>query len=121
MKKQIVALGFLFVAGLLALACIAQTQAQRGNSANAGNGWQKTAAQAIPSDYKLSGPYTHKNLTVFLIHGNDKSSGKIPLTLQEAMASQKVKVIETSNVNELAIENVSDEEVFVQSGDIVKG
>ena len=121
MRKQIVALGLLFFAGLLALACVSNTQAQRSAATDAGNGWQKTAAQPIPSAYKLSGPYSHKNLTVFLIHGNDNSSGKTPLTLQEAMASQKVKVIETSNVNELAIENVSDEEVFVQSGDIVKG
>lgn len=121
MKKQIVTLGFLFVAGLLALACTRQTQAQRSNSADTGNGWQKTTAKVIPSDYKLSGPYTHKNLTVYLIHGANKHNGKAPLTLQEAMEQKKVKVIETGNVNELAIQNVSNEEVFVQSGDIVKG
>lgn len=121
MKKQIVTLGFLFFVGLLALACTRQTQAQRSNSADAGNGWQKTTAKAIPSDYKFSGPYTHKNLTVYLIHGANKHNGKAPLTLQEAMEQKKVKVIETGNVNELAIQNVSNEEVFVQSGDIVKG
>jgi hypothetical protein len=121
MKKQIVAFGFLFLAGLLALACTRQTQAQRSNSADASNGWRKTSAQAIPSDYKLSGPYTHKNLTIYLIHGANKHQGKAPLTLQEAMEQKKVKVIETGNVNELAIQNVSNQEVFVQSGDIVKG
>jgi hypothetical protein len=45
----------------------------------------------------------------------------VPLTLEEAMASGAVKVRETSNVNQLEIENVGDDEVFVQSGDIVKG
>ena len=73
-------------------------------------------------DYRLSGPYTHENLTVFLIHGADKLKGKVPLTLEEALAHGQVVVHETSEVNELAIENVSpNEEVFVQAGDIVKG
>ena len=109
MRKQIVALSFFFIAGWLALSCASHTQAQRGD---AGNGWQKTPAQPLAANYQFSGPYTHKNLTVYLIHGTNKHTGKVPLTLQEAMASQKVKVIETSNVNELAIENVSNEEVF---------
>jgi len=73
-------------------------------------------------DYKISGPYTHENLTIFLIHGKDTISGKKFLTLQEAMQQKVVIVHETKDVNELAIENVSeDEEVYVQSGDIVKG
>ncbi|HEX8633471.1 MAG TPA: DUF6569 family protein [Pyrinomonadaceae bacterium] len=74
------------------------------------------------SDYRISGPYTHNNLAVFLIHGQDKHGGKSFLTLQEALKQRKVVVYETKNVNELAIENLSRyEEVYVQSGDIVKG
>jgi hypothetical protein len=74
------------------------------------------------ADYKISGPYTHENLTVFLVHGKDTLPGKKFLTLQEALASKVVVVHETKDVNELAIENVSkDQEVYVQSGDIVKG
>src|SRR5918997_1774014 len=74
------------------------------------------------SDYRISGPYTHNNLAVFLIHGKDKLAGKTFLTLQEALLQRKVVVYETKNVNELAIENLSRyEEVYVQSGDIVKG
>jgi hypothetical protein len=41
--------------------------------------------------------------------------------LQEALVQKKVIVRETRSVNELSIENVSSEEVYVQSGDIVKG
>jgi len=42
--------------------------------------------------------------------------------LQEAMERKAVIVHETSEVNELSIENVSQsEEVLVQAGDIVKG
>ncbi len=118
MQKQIVALGLFLLAGLFALACVSNTQAQRGA---ADDGWKKTPAQPIPANYQFSGPYTHKNLTVYLIHGANQHTGKAPLTLQEAMAQKKVKVIETGEVNQLAIQNISNEEVFVQSGDIVKG
>ena len=72
------------------------------------------------SNYRLSGPYTHKNLTVFLVHGKDLTS-KTFLTLQEALAQKKVRVYETKDVNELAIQNISDQDVYVQSGDIVRG
>jgi hypothetical protein len=72
------------------------------------------------SNYRLSGPYTHKNLTVFLIHGKDQTT-KPFLTLQEALAQKKVKVYETKEVNELAIRNLSNEDIYVQAGDIVRG
>ena len=73
------------------------------------------------ADYELSGPYTHKNLTVFLIRGPEKIAGRSFLTLQEALDQKKVIVFETESVNELAIQNLAKEDVYVQSGDIVKG
>ena len=85
-----------------------------------GHGGQRARAQE-KDDYKLEGPFTQDNLTVFLIHGKDKISGKTFLTLQEALVQRKVIVRETGSVNELSIENISKEEVYVQSGDIVKG
>ena len=72
-------------------------------------------------EYQISKPITYKNLTVFLIHGENKIKDKNIMTLQEALKKKKVKVIETSNVNELEIENNSNEKVFIMSGDIVKG
>ncbi|HKO41730.1 MAG TPA: DUF6569 family protein [Pyrinomonadaceae bacterium] len=72
-------------------------------------------------DYRLSGPYTHKNLTIFLIHGKSIVLSKKFLTLQEALEQKKVIVYETKTVSELAIENISNEDVYVQAGDIVKG
>jgi hypothetical protein len=74
------------------------------------------------NEYSVSGPYTHQNLTVFLVHGDESFRGKPLLTLPEAMERKVVVVRETKAVNELAIENVSrGSEVFVQAGDIVKG
>ena len=72
--------------------------------------------------YRISAPYSHKNLTIFLIHGKDETSKTNILTLQEAMERKILHVYETSDVNELAVENVSKYfDVFIQSGDIVKG
>lgn len=73
------------------------------------------------TNYRLSGPYTHKNLTVFLVHGKDLLPGRNFLTLQEALAQKKVRVYETKDVNELAIQNFSNQDVYVQAGDIVRG
>ncbi|MEP6922529.1 MAG: DUF6569 family protein, partial [bacterium] len=72
-------------------------------------------------DYRLTGPYSHNNLTIFLVHGKNTFEGKSFLTLQEAMLQRKVVVYETKSVNELSIENLSNDDVFVQAGDIVKG
>ena len=77
------------------------------------------SAQA-PEPSRISGPVVYENLAIYFIHGNS-APGKVPLTLEEAIARGTVKVIETSNVNQLEVENLGEEEVFVQSGDIVKG
>ena len=75
-----------------------------------------------PAAYTISGPVTHDNLTIFLLHGKDTLSGKPLLTLQEALEQKKAVVHETAQVNELTVENVSsDVEIYIQPGDIVKG
>jgi hypothetical protein len=97
--------------GLAVLLALALTGAQPAKS-------EETAV----GQYRLSGPYAHDNLTVYLIHGEDRLKGKNVLTLQEAIEQKKVVVHETGNVSQLAVENVSaGDEVFIQGGDIVKG
>lgn len=78
------------------------------------------AKDATGDAYRISGPVTHDNLSIYLVHGKS-APGPVPLTLQEALAQRKFKVHEKGNVNELEIENVGDQEVFIQAGDIVKG
>jgi len=74
-------------------------------------------------DYEISGPYSHENLEVYLVHGNDRiTSDRKLMPLSEALEKKLAIVHETGNVNQLAIENTSDDvDVFVQSGDIVQG
>ena len=69
------------------------------------------SAQA-PDATRMSGPVVHENLAVYFIHGKS-APGKVPLTLEEAMAKGLVKLRETSNVNQLEIENLGAEEVFI--------
>lgn len=93
----------------------------KGESGKGQEGNARQDLQAQAGDYRISGPYTHKNLTIFLIHGKNLIESKNFLTLQEALEQKKVVVYETKDVNELSIENLSNEDVYVQSGDIVKG
>jgi hypothetical protein len=69
---------------------------------------------------RVTGPFLYNNLAVYLVHGAS-ASGPVPLTLEEALARGAVNVIETGSVNQLEIENLGKDAVFVQSGDIVKG
>src|SRR5688572_26920512 len=104
---------------LIALPIGLLLQAEAQTSSNAGN--SAPDAKPATSNYRLSGPYTHKNLTIFLVHGNDLPGHRTFLTLQEALAQKKVIVYETKDVNELAIRNLSNQEVYIQSGDVLRG
>jgi hypothetical protein len=115
MKRKILVEGIALLALAFCFACASSTEAQLGGPEN------KAPEQFAASNYVVSGPYSHKNLTIFLLHGADQRQDKTPLTLQEAMERKMVVVHETGDVNNLAVENLSDEEVYVQSGDIVKG
>lgn len=75
---------------------------------------------AEAAELRLSGPYTHDNLSIFLVHGKDRVQ-KEYLTLAEAMEQGKVVVHETGDVNQLHVENRSGKDVYIQSGEIVKG
>jgi hypothetical protein len=80
------------------------------------------AAASPASDYRVSGPFTHENLSVFLLHGPDTLPPRPILTLDEALAKNRFVVHETGTVNTLEVENLSaDDDVLIQPGDIVKG
>lgn len=80
------------------------------------------AAHVAAPGQRISGPFTSENMSVYLIHGKNtiKNNANI-LTLEEALAKKAVKVHETSDVNNLSVENLSNSVVFLQSGDIVRG
>lgn len=78
-------------------------------------------ARAENQKHDLSGPYVYKNLAVYLIHGKNTFAMNNLLTLKEAIEQKKIIIHETGNVNELAVQNISNNYIFIQEGDIVKG
>jgi len=82
-------------------------------------------ATVLPSTYKLSGPYTHANLSVFLIHKPGVAKDSVDyLTLEEALKAKTLNVTEKSDgaqVNRIEVENAGDQPVYLQAGDTVKG
>ena len=75
---------------------------------------------ADAAELRLSGPYTHDNLSIYLVHGPDRVQTRY-LTLSEALMQHNVVVYETGSVNQLQVENLSQEDIYIQSGEIVKG
>src|SRR5215813_13965551 len=113
MKRRAFTIGLFVIAFCIAIIIAMTARAQRRNTLQ---------SQPLPvADYTVSGPYTHKNLTIFLLHSADQQQVRAPLTLQEAMKRKLVVVRETGDVNRLTIQNRSNQDVFVQAGDIVKG
>jgi hypothetical protein len=72
--------------------------------------------------YQFSGPFTHQNLTIFLVQGEDRLKGKQFLLLSEALEQKKFVINETKAVSQLEMENLSPtDEVLILAGDILKG
>lgn len=73
--------------------------------------------------------YTHENLRLYPVYSKEgfrKQFGTVGkyMSLQEAITKNKVRITETStsgSVNNLVIENVSNDTVMVTTGDLVKG
>lgn len=70
----------------------------------------------------LSGPYTHENLALYLIHSGVQDPGDY-ITLEEGLKTGVVKVTEKAQeqVSELLIENGGDRPLLLQEGDRVIG
>jgi hypothetical protein len=94
---------------------------QRGSVKEAGQDLEPADA-GKPLQVKVSGPFTHDNLALFLLHGPDQVQLKKYLMLAEAMERKLFLIHETQSVNQLQMENLSpDSDVIILSGDILKG
>lgn len=73
-------------------------------------------------EYRVSGPYTHENLSVYFIR-SPKPDRRDFITLDEGLKNGSVKVTEKDHaqVNELQIENTGDTPLFLQEGDRLQG
>jgi hypothetical protein len=73
-------------------------------------------------ELRVSGPFVHENVSVFLIHADKQADGDF-ITLDEGLKNGSVKVTEQEQerVNELRIDNQSDYPLFLQEGERVQG
>ncbi len=85
-------------------------------------GWAVGDAPPAETGLRVSGPYVHDNLTVFLLHRDGADDTRF-ITLDEGLKAGLVTVRERekATVRELIIENRSDLPLFLQEGDRLKG
>jgi len=71
---------------------------------------------------RISGPYAHENLTIFLLRGKDQDDRNY-LTLDQGLDKKLVAIGEKkqAEVGELQIENKSNRYLFLQEGDRLQG
>lgn len=86
-------------------------------------------APAVPAptvweggDVRISGPYVHENLAVYLLHRASADPQEY-LALDEGLKSGSVQVSEKEQeqVSQLLVENRSDLPLFIQEGDRLQG
>jgi hypothetical protein len=112
----------------LAIACLAGGASERATALYAAGQPARTPLTALASGFTLEGPFTHENLSVYVVRGATRDARDY-ITLDEGLAARTVAVREKGStagrdraeVNELEIENRSDNWLFLQAGDIVKG
>jgi hypothetical protein len=73
-------------------------------------------------EVRISGPYVHENLAVYLLHRKEADPQEY-LTLHEGLKSGSVAVTEKEQeqVEKLIVENKSDLPLFIQEGDRLQG
>ena len=83
---------------------------------------EASAAIDITKGLTVSPPVTHKNLSVYFLHRQDRDDREF-LMLNEGLKSGLVTVTEQKQeqVNQLVIDNKSDKPLFLQEGDRVTG
>jgi hypothetical protein len=77
------------------------------------------SAQIISNELYVSAPVVHDNVSVYFVHGKNDNR-PVPLALSEAVA-RGLALVHLSSSNEVVVDNFSDEEVFVQAGDLLVG
>jgi hypothetical protein len=74
------------------------------------------------NNFTIAGPFTHENLSIFLLRGTDAFDGSQFIPLDQAMEAKCVTVHETGDVGQLEVENLSEGlDLYIQAGDVVKG
>src|SRR5262249_8821470 len=68
---------------------------------------------------RLAGPFTHDNMSIYLVH--DKNAASTMMTLDEAMARGVARVHWASDERTMMVDNMSGQDVFIQHGTLLTG
>jgi hypothetical protein len=88
----------------------------------------QSAQKGAASGVRVEGPLVNQNLAIYVVRGKVTDSRKY-ITLDEAMREKTVVLREQgtgsgqdrSQVNELEIQNKSDQWLYIQAGDVIQG
>ncbi|MBL7697033.1 MAG: hypothetical protein JNK79_02705 [Chitinophagaceae bacterium] len=83
----------------------------------------------VKVDFSTAGIYTYKNLRLYPVRAKESFKNQFRsvgtyLTLQEAIAKNKIKIAEkdeSGTVEELSMENISNDTIIILPGEIIKG
>ncbi len=76
---------------------------------------------SLRQSHRVSEPYLHRNLAIYLLQRPAPGPDRPLLTLDEALRTGSARVHETGRVGELEIENLVGADLYAQAGDVVKG
>jgi hypothetical protein len=107
---------------MLMVAGCSRTAAPTDSPSATGPTETSSSASLDDRDIRVTGPYVHDNMAVFLIHADHQESGDF-LTLQEGLSKGlvEVKEKEQQQVRELLIDNKSDQPLYLQEGERLQG
>jgi len=108
-------------AGILAAVVFLVTQAGPAQEKEAGG--HVPEVKALLSHLQIDAPRTHKNMVVFPIRWSGTQAPGRWMTLDEAVAAGRLKIIEKdqATVEEVQVENLGDQSVLLMSGEIISG
>ena len=87
-----------------------------------GSGAAKAQGLAVAdsvTSYRLIGPVVRDNLGIYFVRGAS-AGGPVPMTLDQAVSTGAAKVYDVPN-GPPAVENLSNRDLFIQSGDLLTG
>lgn len=85
------------------------------------SGFKQFVSEQNHDTFVISQPYTYRNLEVFLIHSASGLKCRTFTSLQTALKEGLIKVYESEIINSMYIDNATDQAVFINSGEILKG
>ena len=121
MKNYVTIFGFLTLCLLLVGCDFSNSNPKATIAINNDDPIAKVNDPILVDGITIGSPKEIQNLSFFILTGAEKDPNITYRTLSKAMENKEIDLKETGSVNQLSINNNSDQYIFIHSGDIVKG